>query len=93
MAETLKEDVRMSSDLLKKMPKQSLELIDYLGPIAAAVIFFSTMFILSVTVILWCFVTPNDDKTVFAKWGLGPQPKNQQVVYRDGVASESLLVV
>ncbi|CAD5229616.1 unnamed protein product [Bursaphelenchus okinawaensis] len=70
------------------MPKQSLELIDYLGPVAAAVIFFSTMFILSVTVILWCFVTPNDDKTVFAKYGLGPQPKNPRTYQRDGILKD-----
>ncbi|KAI6209465.1 Neuropeptide-like peptide 36 [Aphelenchoides besseyi] len=48
-----------------KMPKQSLD---------AALIFASILFILSVTVILHCLVTKNDDPTVFSKFGLGPRP-------------------
>ncbi|KAI6173476.1 Neuropeptide-like peptide 36 [Aphelenchoides besseyi] len=57
-----------------KMPKQSLDVIDYFGPLAAALIFASILFILSVTVILHCLVTKNDDPTVFSKFGLGPRP-------------------
>ncbi|KAI6205371.1 Neuropeptide-like peptide 36 [Aphelenchoides besseyi] len=56
------------------MPKQSLDVIDYFGPLAAALIFASILFILSVTVILHCLVTKNDDPTVFSKFGLGPRP-------------------
>lgn len=49
------------------MPKQDLDLIDYFGPLAAWIIFFSVVFIVSVTCILWCCVTEKDDTTVFAK--------------------------
>jgi hypothetical protein len=49
------------------MPKQELQFIDYLGPLAAWIVFFSIIFIVSVTCILWCCVTEKDDQTVFAK--------------------------
>ncbi|KAI1724356.1 neuropeptide-like peptide 36 [Ditylenchus destructor] len=57
------------------MPKQQLDLIDYFGPLAAWIVFFSVTFIISVTCILWCCVTEKDDVTVFAKWGMGPKPR------------------
>jgi hypothetical protein len=72
------------------MPKQQLDIIDYFGPLAgnfhvvvliksyyftAAVIFASILFILSVTVILHCLTTKNDDPHVFQKWGLGPKTR------------------
>uniref|UniRef100_A0A915D9Q7 ATP synthase F0 subunit 8 n=1 Tax=Ditylenchus dipsaci TaxID=166011 RepID=A0A915D9Q7_9BILA len=53
------------------MPKQQLDVIDYFGPLAAWIVFFSVTFIISVTCILWCCVTEKDDTTVFAKWGMG----------------------
>ena len=60
------------------MPKQSLELIDYFGPLAAGLVFFSVAIIISVTCILYCCVNSKDDPTIFAKWGLGPQPRKQK---------------
>ncbi|KAK6113252.1 Uncharacterized protein BM_BM2332 [Brugia malayi] len=53
--------------------KQQLDMLDYLGPIAVWISFFSITFIISVTCILWCCVSETDDKTVFAKWGMGPR--------------------
>ncbi|OZC10923.1 hypothetical protein X798_02067 [Onchocerca flexuosa] len=53
--------------------KQQLDMLDYLGPIAVWISFFSITFIISVTCILWCCVSEADDKTVFAKWGMGPR--------------------
>uniref|UniRef100_A0A0R3RMT8 Uncharacterized protein n=1 Tax=Elaeophora elaphi TaxID=1147741 RepID=A0A0R3RMT8_9BILA len=47
--------------------KQQLDMLDYLGPIAVWISFFSVIFIISVTCILWCCVSETDDKTVFAK--------------------------
>lgn len=60
------------------MPKQSLDVLDYFGPLAAALVFASILLLLSITLLLWCLVTPNDDKTVFAKWGLGPRARHDQ---------------
>lgn len=51
----------------RKMPKQQLDLIDYFGALAAWIVFFSAIFIISVTCILWCCVSKYDDKTVFSK--------------------------
>uniref|UniRef100_A0A183CB77 Small integral membrane protein 13 n=1 Tax=Globodera pallida TaxID=36090 RepID=A0A183CB77_GLOPA len=59
------------------MPKQSLDLIDYFGPLAAWIVFFSIIFVVSVTCILWCCVSETDDTTVFAKWGMGPQRRKR----------------
>ncbi|VDM15915.1 unnamed protein product [Wuchereria bancrofti] len=47
--------------------KQQLDVLDYFGPIAVWISFFSITFIISVTCILWCCVSKTDDKTVFAK--------------------------
>uniref|UniRef100_A0A0N5AB02 Uncharacterized protein n=1 Tax=Syphacia muris TaxID=451379 RepID=A0A0N5AB02_9BILA len=47
--------------------KQQLDVIDYFGPIAVWISFFAIIFIISVTCILWCCVSENDDSTVFAK--------------------------
>ncbi|KAI6191602.1 hypothetical protein M3Y97_00245900 [Aphelenchoides bicaudatus] len=58
------------------MPKQHLDVIDYFGPLAAAVIFASVLFILSVTIILHCLTTKNDDEHIFTKWGLGPKGRH-----------------
>jgi hypothetical protein len=49
------------------MPKQELQFVDYLGPLAVFIVFFSIIFVIAVTCILWCCVTEKDDKTVFAK--------------------------
>ncbi|VDN03602.1 unnamed protein product [Thelazia callipaeda] len=53
--------------------KQQLDVLDYFGPVAVWISFFSIVFIISVTCILWCCVSESDDKTVFAKWGMGPR--------------------
>ncbi|PAV89350.1 hypothetical protein WR25_05581 [Diploscapter pachys] len=58
--------------------KQQLDVIDYFGAIAVWLCFFATVFIISITCILWCCVTKDDDATVFAKYGFGPQPRNPQ---------------
>uniref|UniRef100_A0A0K0FTK8 Uncharacterized protein n=1 Tax=Strongyloides venezuelensis TaxID=75913 RepID=A0A0K0FTK8_STRVS len=58
--------------------KQKLDFIDFFGPIAVWICFFSVVFIISVTCILWCCVTEDDDSTVFAKWGMGPKPKHKR---------------
>ncbi|CAI5455104.1 unnamed protein product [Caenorhabditis angaria] len=55
--------------------KQQLDVIDYFGVIAVWLLFFSIVFIISITCILWCCVSKNDDPTVFAKYGFGPQPR------------------
>ncbi|CAB3399726.1 unnamed protein product [Caenorhabditis bovis] len=55
--------------------KQQLDVIDYFGVIAVWLLFFSVVFIISITCILWCCVSKSDDPTVFAKYGLGPQPR------------------
>ncbi len=47
--------------------KQQLDVLDYFGPLAVWISFFAIIFIISVTCILWCCVTENDDSTVFAK--------------------------
>ncbi|MFH4976050.1 hypothetical protein AB6A40_002759 [Gnathostoma spinigerum] len=61
--------------------KQQLDVLDYFGPVAVWISFFAVVFIISVTCILWCCVSPDDDSTVFAKWGMGPRPRapSQQV--------------
>uniref|UniRef100_A0A914C873 ATP synthase F0 subunit 8 n=2 Tax=Acrobeloides nanus TaxID=290746 RepID=A0A914C873_9BILA len=56
--------------------KQQLDVLDYFGPLAVWICFFSIVFIISVTCILWCCVSEKDDSTVFAKWGMGPRPRN-----------------
>uniref|UniRef100_A0AC35U1N4 Uncharacterized protein n=1 Tax=Rhabditophanes sp. KR3021 TaxID=114890 RepID=A0AC35U1N4_9BILA len=55
--------------------RQTLETTDYFGPLAVCICFFCVIFIISVTCILWCCVTENDDSTVFSKWGMGPKTK------------------
>uniref|UniRef100_A0A914KFN2 Neuropeptide-like protein 36 n=4 Tax=Meloidogyne TaxID=189290 RepID=A0A914KFN2_MELIC len=52
------------------MPKQNLDLLDYFGPLAASIVFFSVIFVISVTCILWFCVSEKDDQTVFDKWGM-----------------------
>uniref|UniRef100_A0A914DEE4 ATP synthase F0 subunit 8 n=1 Tax=Acrobeloides nanus TaxID=290746 RepID=A0A914DEE4_9BILA len=47
--------------------KQQLDVLDYFGPLAVWICFFSIVFIISVTCILWCCVSEKDDSTVFAK--------------------------
>ncbi|VDM78648.1 unnamed protein product [Strongylus vulgaris] len=47
--------------------KQQLNAIDYFGVVAVWLSFFSIIFIISVTCILWCCVSKDDDSTVFAK--------------------------
>lgn len=47
--------------------KQDLNVIDYFGVVAVWLCFFSIVFIISVTCILWCCVSKDDDQTVFAK--------------------------
>ncbi|KAL3075192.1 hypothetical protein niasHS_013415 [Heterodera schachtii] len=59
------------------MPKQSFDLIDYFGPLAVWIVFFSVIFVISVTCILWCCISETDDITVFAKWGIGPTNPRQ----------------
>ncbi|EPB75652.1 hypothetical protein ANCCEY_05243 [Ancylostoma ceylanicum] len=49
--------------------KQQLNAIDYFGVVAVWLSFFSIIFIISVTCILWCCVSKDDDSTVFAKHG------------------------
>uniref|UniRef100_A0A1I7Z2N9 Protein S-acyltransferase n=1 Tax=Steinernema glaseri TaxID=37863 RepID=A0A1I7Z2N9_9BILA len=56
--------------------KQQLDVLDYFGPLAVWISFFAIAFIISVTCILWCCVSENDDSTVFAKWGMGPRSRN-----------------
>ncbi|VDM65751.1 unnamed protein product [Strongylus vulgaris] len=49
----------MSIDL-----KQNLDVIDYFGALVVWLIFFSILFILSVTCINWCCIQKHDDITV-----------------------------
>lgn len=63
------------------MPKQGLDVIDYFGALAAWVLFFSVIFIISVTCILWLCVNEHDDSTVFAKWGMGPRHRSSRNEY------------
>ncbi|CAJ0933660.1 unnamed protein product, partial [Mesorhabditis belari] len=53
--------------------KQQLNTLDYFGVVAVWVAFFSVVAIISMTCILWCCVTKDDDVTVFQKWGMGPR--------------------
>uniref|UniRef100_A0A914H0Y0 ATP synthase F0 subunit 8 n=1 Tax=Globodera rostochiensis TaxID=31243 RepID=A0A914H0Y0_GLORO len=62
------------------MPKQSFDLIDYFGPLAVWIVFFSIIFVVSVTCILWCCVSETDDATVFANWGIGPRSKRKRAL-------------
>ncbi|CAI4229811.1 unnamed protein product [Auanema sp. JU1783] len=55
--------------------KQQLNVIDYFGVVAVWLCFFSIIFIISVTCILWCCVSKDDDQTVFAKFGMGPRQR------------------
>ncbi|KAK6759875.1 hypothetical protein RB195_021443 [Necator americanus] len=57
--------------------KQQLNAIDYFGVIAVWLSFFSIIFIISVTCILWCCVSKDDDSTVFAKYGMGPRQRQR----------------
>ncbi|EJW82127.1 hypothetical protein WUBG_06962 [Wuchereria bancrofti] len=50
------------------MPKQEFEFIDYLGPLAVSVCFVIALFILS-AIINFIWITKNDDRTVFEKFG------------------------
>ncbi|KAL3073159.1 hypothetical protein niasHT_035435 [Heterodera trifolii] len=49
------------------MPKQVWEWYDYTGPLVVWIVFFSVIFVISVTCILWCCIKKDDDPTVFAK--------------------------
>ncbi|KAM3729182.1 Neuropeptide-like peptide [Dirofilaria immitis] len=51
-----------------QMPKQEFEFIDYLGPLAVSVCFVVVLFILS-AIINFIWITKNDDRTVFEKFG------------------------
>ncbi|CAD6189278.1 unnamed protein product [Caenorhabditis auriculariae] len=55
--------------------KQQLDLIDYFGVVCVWLCFFASIFLISFGCILWCCVSKNDDPTVFAKYGVGPQPR------------------
>ncbi|CCD65382.1 Neuropeptide-like peptide 36 [Caenorhabditis elegans] len=55
--------------------KQQLQWIDYLGVVAVWLCFFGAILVISITCILWCCVSKDDDPTVFAKYGFGPQPR------------------
>ncbi|KAL3097087.1 hypothetical protein niasHS_002803 [Heterodera schachtii] len=55
------------------MPKQVWEWYDYTGPLVVWIVFFSVIFVISVTCILWCCIKKDDDPTVFAKFvGVSP---------------------
>uniref|UniRef100_A0A1I7WYV1 Neur_chan_memb domain-containing protein n=1 Tax=Heterorhabditis bacteriophora TaxID=37862 RepID=A0A1I7WYV1_HETBA len=54
----------MSVDL-----KQQLDVLDYFGALMVSIVFFSIMFIVSVTCINWCCIQTHDDITVFEEWG------------------------
>uniref|UniRef100_A0A1I7X6T2 Small membrane protein n=1 Tax=Heterorhabditis bacteriophora TaxID=37862 RepID=A0A1I7X6T2_HETBA len=61
--------------------KQQLNAIDYFGVVAVWLCFFSIIFIISVTCILWCCVSKDDDSTVFAKYGMGPRQRTPPQKY------------
>ncbi|KAI6174171.1 hypothetical protein M3Y98_01160800 [Aphelenchoides besseyi] len=73
------------------MPKQEFDIIDYLGPVAVAVIFALILLLISFTCINWYCITHKDDLTVFEKAGkranirLGPH--RMSVIQRGGYAS------
>uniref|UniRef100_A0A7E4V815 Movement protein n=1 Tax=Panagrellus redivivus TaxID=6233 RepID=A0A7E4V815_PANRE len=71
--------------------EQDLDLIDYFGVVAVWLIFFSIVFIISVTCILWCCVSDKDDSTVFAKWGLGPRGRDLQNRYSEPITTTSIV--
>ncbi|VDN19074.1 unnamed protein product [Gongylonema pulchrum] len=50
------------------MPKQIFELIDYLGPLAVSVAFIIALFLISL-IINFLWITKEDDRTVFEKFG------------------------
>uniref|UniRef100_A0A914S3F0 Uncharacterized protein n=1 Tax=Parascaris equorum TaxID=6256 RepID=A0A914S3F0_PAREQ len=50
------------------MPQQEFEFIDYLGPLAVSICFAISLFFLSL-VINFIWITKNDDRTVFEKFG------------------------
>ncbi|PAV87274.1 hypothetical protein WR25_01386 [Diploscapter pachys] len=51
------------------MPKQELELRDYLGAVAAWCVFFAFLFVFSITILNFCCVSKKDDVTVLEEWG------------------------
>lgn len=59
LEEMFQEVLSMSIDL-----KQHLDVIDYFGALVVWIIFFSFVFIVSVTVINWCCIAKYDDVTV-----------------------------
>ncbi|CAJ0921959.1 unnamed protein product, partial [Mesorhabditis belari] len=59
--------------------KQQLNTLDYFGVVAVWVAFFSVVAIISMTCILWCCVTKDDDVTVFQKWGMGPHERENEL--------------
>ena len=50
--------------LFLRMPKQALELYDYLGAAAAWCMFFAFLFVFSITILNFCCVSKKDDITV-----------------------------
>ncbi|CAJ0609603.1 unnamed protein product [Cylicocyclus nassatus] len=63
--------------------KQQLNAIDYFGVVAVWLSFFSIIFIISVTCILWCCVSKDDDSTVFAKYGMGPRQRQRPTAHAE----------
>ncbi|VDO25666.1 unnamed protein product [Haemonchus placei] len=59
----------MSIDL-----KQHLDVIDYFGALVVWIIFFSFVFIVSVTVINWCCIAKYDDVTVLEEVSIYSDP-------------------
>lgn len=55
--------------------KQELYVIDYLGAPAVFVLYFAIVFVLCVTVIMWCCIEEGDDVTVLDKWRIGRQKR------------------
>ncbi|PIO60732.1 hypothetical protein TELCIR_17764 [Teladorsagia circumcincta] len=66
-----REETTMAIDL-----KQQLDVIDYFGALVVWVVFFSFMFIVSVTCINWCCIQKHDDITVLEEVMGGRQRNN-----------------
>ncbi|VDO25664.1 unnamed protein product [Haemonchus placei] len=59
--------------------KQQLDVIDYFGALVVWVIFFSVLFIVSVTCINWCCIQKHDDITVLEEVSIRQHHRRSQI--------------
>ncbi|PIO74309.1 Neuropeptide-like peptide 36 family protein [Teladorsagia circumcincta] len=70
--------------------KQHLDVIDYFGALVVWVIFFSILFIVSVTCINWCCIQKYDDVTVLEEWGYNHNIRMRMGPHRPSVVGRKI---